>query len=215
MRRLEVVSVLFVVALALLPATAFALPTLLPAGTVSFEGSNTTGAALATAGEEIQCSSYFIEASKNKIETGVEGPFHLMYSSCTTAGGLVTCTGLGELNARILLLGTMHIVYDTLSPLGAAFLYSVNQNHAECAGNLFVISGTVLCLVKPTNEKTKGFTLKCEGEKGKPKETHYWNDEGKEVQTQLLTSKNEIAGEATSLSTELSFTTSRELEIMA
>jgi hypothetical protein len=114
------------------------------------------------------------------------GAFHIKYTGCTTnLGG--TCTGLGDAAGERLVLGTFHIVYDSLATLGAAMLFLLEHGHYACviAGitKLLLVLGQYLCLLTPINALTKSLTVKCEksATAGDPKEVVYWNEAGTEV----------------------------------
>lgn len=167
-----------------------------------------------------------ITCKKDKSEGSLEakkplGLFHITLEECKAAG-LLTCTGLGEASGVILALGTMHLVWDKLgAERGAGVLLLLEATHFLCSGLgkdvLFVISGEVLCLIKPINSKVKHFEIVCEGSKGDPKETVYWNEAGTEVkmgESQLLTSENEAAGVMSSVNTTALILTIVNREIM-
>jgi hypothetical protein len=79
------------------------------------------------------------------------------------------------------------------------------------------VKGEVLCLVTPTNAMTKKITVTCQGEKGDPKETVYWDEKGKEVKMgteALLASENEKAFEMSAQDGAGESTLSEEAEFM-
>ena len=224
MRRLKIIGVaaLAVFALtAIASATAFALPTLNPNTAVSFTGTSGIGKL------EVLGSSLLVECKKNADEGSfaagtVLGPFHIKFSECTAKLGttnLGTCTGLGDTETGVILsLGEDHLVYDSLSPLGAALLFLVEPTHFECKSIttvLITVLGSVLCLITPIGTITKAPKVKCEGEKGDAKETTYWNDAGETKTTALLSSENEKEEKDASENTEATLTPSHELEIIA
>jgi len=168
-----------------------------------------------------------IECKKDTSEGTFEatkplGSFHIDFKECSAAGGLATCTGLGESTGVILSLGTFHLVFDKLgtgAELGVGILFLVEKVHFECAGKLFNVTGEVLCLIKPFNEKVKHFEIVCKKGKegGDPGETVYWNEEGKEVkmgEELFLLSENEGKGVMSSLNTTALILTPNVVEIM-
>jgi hypothetical protein len=171
----------------MLPAgPALALPTILPETEKSFTSKSTsTDEVEKSNGEKVTCK-------EDRDESGtIEQPrplglFHDSLSGCT-ALGLVNCTGLGDAAGVVLVLGSWHLVYDSLATGlnndGVAFLYLYGAVHFECASKLFVIKlgGMVLCLILNPTALTKVFEFHCkrrEGASGKPAETKYWDGNG-------------------------------------
>jgi opacity protein-like surface antigen len=154
---------------------------------------------------------------------GLLGTFHLHWKGCTSnVGG--TCTGLGDKPGFILALGTFHLVYDKLAPeLGLGILFLLEHVHFTCEKTLIgtvllLVKGEVLCLLTPINVKTIKITVTCQGEKGDPKETVYWNEAGKEVKMgteALLGSENEGAFAMSAQEGAGESTLSEEAEFMA
>jgi len=149
------------------------------------------------------------------------GLFHIHFGgTCTTSlGG--TCLGLGD-SAGILVLGSFHIVYDTLSALGAAILFLLQHVHYECtvAGleKLILVLGQVLCLLGTINALTTSNEVRCLGANGDPKEVRYWNDAGTEINIAegLLASENEgVTYKMSAQEGSVKLTTSESIEIMA
>ncbi|HEY4452288.1 MAG TPA: peptidylprolyl isomerase [Solirubrobacteraceae bacterium] len=224
MRRLKIIGVaalaVFAVT-AMASATAFALPTLKPNTAVTFTGTSPVGKL------EVLGSALVVECEKNADEGSfaaetVLGPFHIKFSGCSAklgTTGLGKCTGLGDTETGVILsLGEVHLVYDSLAPLGAAMLFLVEPTHFECKSIttvLITVEGSVLCLVTPINTPTKAPKVKCEGEKGDAKETTYWNDAGEAKTTLLKSSENEKEAKAASENTEATLTPSHELEVIA
>jgi len=140
--------------------------------------------------------------TEGEIEAGRPlGPFHILFGDgCTTnLGG--TCTGLGSVSGNILMLGSLHLVFDTLgavlSQAGVAALFLLQRVHYECtvAGieKLILVLGKVLCLLSPVNTLIRKYTVSCLGTGGDPKEVRYWNEGGTQVNIAegLLSSENE------------------------
>jgi hypothetical protein len=114
------------------------------------------------------------------------GLFHIHFLKCT-AGPLVTCTGLGDESGQILVLGTFHLVYDSLTTLGAGILFLPEHVHFTCGGLvLILVLGEVLCLITPINTLTNVHKIKCEqASAGDPKEVVYWKDDGSGTEVKL------------------------------
>jgi hypothetical protein len=111
------------------------------------------------------------------------GTFHFDFLGCNVTEPVpAKCTGLGEATAgEILVLGTYHSVFDSLSPLGAALLMLVNEVHFACSIVLVKVKGELVCLVSVPGTKGTKVKLDCEKTLGDPKEFTYWNNAGTEV----------------------------------
>lgn len=138
---------------------------------------------------------------------GMKATYHIDLEGVKLAG-VTACTGLSEASGVILLLGAFSLVYDALGTvdeetLGVAALFLVDPAHFECSTKLYVIGGELLCLIKPLEVATKEFSVRCEGEKGTPKETKYWvNGQEKKVEDPLKIAENEgTAAEASNSQT--------------
>jgi hypothetical protein len=107
-----------------------------------------------------------------------EGTVHADFKECTGPLG-VQCTGLGEAAGVILVLKSVLLVFDSLTPLGVAGLQTLSAGvHFTCFGILFEIlkGGKDLCLGTPINTAAKHFEGKCELTNNDPKETTYWEN---------------------------------------
>jgi hypothetical protein len=183
----------------LLAGTAAAvLPTLLNAAkelvkAEKFEGTNKTNTELQILkGKAIKCeesisTGELVENELGKEKFGYLGPFHITFNKCSAENGIAKCTGEGDAAGTILVLGETHLVFDSLSPLGAALLFLISPRiHITCEAFsiklLILVEGKVLCLITPLT-LAKEFTIKCErgAEPGDPGETKYWDDAGNEV----------------------------------
>jgi hypothetical protein len=125
------------------------------------------------------------------------GLFHIKFEKCKgeQAGAKVPCTGLGEATEVVLVLGTWHLWYDSLSPsLGVATVLLVNEVHATCPfiiPLLFKLTGSMVCLdLEPTVTSFKHL-FHCTQVGGKPDETKYWNETGVEQIAKLITTEND------------------------
>lgn len=224
MQRLKILGVALMAVFALgafVSATASAEVKVLPEAAESFKGESGKGTL------EVLKSKFAVTCQKDKSEGTFEakkplGTFHIDFEECTTIGGIVTCTGLGEASGIILTLGTTHLVFDKLgtgAELGVGVLFLVEPTHFECAGVLQIVEGQVLCLITPVGKKANHFEITCTKgkEKGDPGETVYWNEAGTEVkmgEELLLTKENEKAGVMSGESTTALILTEKEIEIM-
>jgi len=151
------------------------------------------------------------------------GLFHIHFTGCTISSG--ACTGEGDGEKEILVLGTFHIVYDKLlseGSLGAAILFLIPRFHYTCTVTglkiLMLVQGEVLCLLKSINTFAKHFEVVCEQkEVGDPGEATYWNDEGKAINIKegLLGEENTGKFEMSSESGAGLILTTENVEIMA
>jgi hypothetical protein len=190
--------------------TALALPTLLNAKKElvteeKFKGTSTVTKLGVLEGADVECQKDKNEGFLKQVEVlpkafGYLGLVHITFEECSaTVGGVkAICTGLGDSTGTILSLPEIHLVYDSLSPLGAAVLFLVPLTHFECVAlgfvkKLILVEGKVQCLITPLT-LTKKFEIKCEAKSlGDPGEPTYWNDEGNAVNIAegLLTSESD------------------------
>ena len=229
MQRFRILGVALVAMFALsavVSATASAEVKILPALTAEekWTGESGAGTLEALPGG----STHEVACKKDKSEGTFEqnkplGLFHITFEGCTAGFGTLTCTGLGEGNGIILSLGSAHLVWDKLgAELGTGVLFLPEPTHFLCVGLgkdvLFLVTGEVLCLMKSSVPLTKHFEIVCEGTKGDPGETTYWNEGGTEVkmgEEKLLTSENEGAGAMSSEKTTALILTIVKREIMS
>ena len=183
MRRLTflVSAVLAAVALgAVMSASTLALPSILPEEARSFTGKNVGTVVLEKHNKEkFECSSATAEGTQERSTP--LGRFHITFKGCKVLS-LFACTGLGDAAEAVLMSGSFHIVYDTLTPLGAAILFLPGNTQFECGGKTFVVKlgGMVLCLItKPlTAAKSHEFRCKKGAAAGTAEETKYYNGGG-------------------------------------
>lgn len=180
---------LFAVA-AVMSTSAFALPTVLIGNSeqlITYADTSTGQTVLETVGTLVRCGKAFsegtLEASKPL------GPFHIHFKECKgeAGGGSASCTGEGEESGVILVLGSDHLVYDTLktslSEAGVAILFLVGAVKFSCASGLINVEvrlgGMVLCLISNPIALTKIFEFHCKAvAAGKPEESKYYNAAG-------------------------------------
>lgn len=177
---------------ALCSSTAIALPVILPltseprAMTGKSEGSVSLET---TKAEKIVCSAVTGEGVQ---ETASSGSFHNHFTGCESAG--LKCNTTGDEAGVILILGELHLVYDSLSPLSVAVLLSPGEVVLKCTALVTLkMKGNELCHgLEPT---VHAFTHwdHCVQSKGKSTDEHYWNDAGAEQTASLLLSKNGAA----------------------
>jgi len=221
---LALMSVLALSVIASATASA-ALPTVLNEGgevaAPKFEGTSGETEFAKLNKKAVNCTA---STAEGQFEKGKPlGLFHIHFTGCTSGGG--ACTGEGDVEKQILVLGTFHIVYDKLlseGSLGAAILFLIPRFHFTCivAGLkvLILVQGEVLCLLKPINMLAKHFEVVCEQkEKGDPGEATYWNDEGKaiDIKEGLLGEENTGKFEMSSESGTGLILTAESVEIMA
>jgi hypothetical protein len=158
-------------------------------------------------GHEIACETSTEEGTLEREATskGYLGSFHIMFNKCTssTIFGAATCTGANEVTGTILVLGTMHLVYDILTTLGVGVLLLLNELHFTCSlagvNELVLLKGSVICLIKPIAILTKHFEIVCKqsaANSGDPSEAKYWNAAGVEQKAELLSNVGETSFES-------------------
>jgi hypothetical protein len=188
-----------------------ALPTLLNAHKELVTKENFRGTSgvtklgvLGSVGSDVECQKDKNEGFLEKVAVlpnapGYLGQVHINFEECTAEefGQKAVCTGLGDLPGTILSLPEIHLVYDSLTPLGAAILFLVPETHFECVAGVFkkliLVEGKVQCLITPLT-LTKKFEIKCEAKSlGDPGEPTYWEDVGNAVNISegLLTSESD------------------------
>jgi len=187
---------LLILALAVLGAitataadTALALPTVLPEALHSWTGKSTSQfEILNPGGVETTCAAATAEGT---LEEGrPSGLFHLHFKECIIdfKGTEAECTGEGEETGVILVLGTWHFVYDTLSTslssAGVAMLFSLGAVKYECGSSSDSIEvkpgGMALCLIPNPTALTRRFEFHCTkaGSAHRPAETKYYDGGG-------------------------------------
>ncbi len=219
MQRLKILGVALMAVFALsavVSATASAaLPVVLPETAETWKGTSGSGTLETLKGTQIVCKE---ATSEGTIEAKKPlGLFHIDLHGCSSSG--VECMSLGDKNETILVLGSYHIVFDSLKPLGTAILFLLEPVHNECplGGSLLILEGEVLCLIKPIEVLTKHLEIVCDDTKGDPSETVYWGEKGEEIKIKegLKTIKNEKTTEASGESTTSLILTTNEILIMA
>ena len=196
MRRLKVLGLMLlaVCAVAALASAAASAATILPKllnakkeaanAKVEAKENTTTELQVLGAATKVKCTSLESTAELNleKTSGGYLGPFHITFKECSAEIGGINagkCTGSGDATGVILVLGEVHLVFDSLTTLGVASLFLIPKANAvkfECKSLVTVkleVLGSVLCLVSPINTLAKTSTLTCESEKGDQKETKY------------------------------------------
>jgi hypothetical protein len=171
-----------------------ALPKILPesASERTWKGASVGKTELSILGNSIPvvCNSATAEGTEEAKKP--LGLFHITFKECKAS--FFACTGLGDASGVILALGKWHLVFDNLTTLSTATLFLIEPLvHFECAGKLFLVLGSVLCLdLTPlTSSVTHEFHCKTNGTLGDPEETKYWNESGVEQKAELLSSENE------------------------
>lgn len=181
-----------IVVVVCLPASAVALPEVLP---IKTGGSPWTGSAVGTnlIAETVKKETVSCESSpaSGVAETPTSGSLHITFKGCKEPALKLSCNGVGDAKEIILALGKYNIVFDSLSPLSVGILDTIEPIKFECSALAkFEKKGTLICaILEPLVSKTT-HSGHCIQKEGKQELKTYWNDEGKEVHTQLLLSKN-------------------------
>jgi hypothetical protein len=180
-----------------------ALPLVLPETAKTFTGKSVGTFELAKkSGNKIECDS--LKAIEGTIEQPKPlGLFHFVIENCTTTvlGQSGECTGLGDEKGTILSLGSYHLVYDSLTPLGVAILFLLGAIHLSCtvlgvtALTLMPLGGMVLCLILSPEVLASVYEFHCNqtaSGSGVAQESKYYNEGGTLVSiSTLLAAENE------------------------
>lgn len=176
---------------AVLSASAFALPELLPqkAGT-AFTGASVAGSEPELVGPAtVECKA----ATATGVQTNdTSGTFHISFTGCKALGFACKGSEASDGSGVILTLGSFDYVYDTLTPtLGVAVLFLPTETSFECTALAKIkVKGEVLCLIlEPTVSKTE-HQFHCLAEGKKQLEKTWWNDAGTAQTAELTSSLN-------------------------
>jgi hypothetical protein len=205
MRSLKLLGMALIAALALgaMATTAFALVLQLPkeetARTFTGKADGATNPKFETVGGTfVECTSA-PGTGTEEAKAKPLGLFHIEFKGCKgdKENKKVACNGLGDAAETILVLGTYHLWYDSLSPLGVATVFLLDEVHFECKfifiTLLFKVKGSVVCLdLEPTVSK-KEHLFHCTQNKGVADEKIFWDESGIEQKAQLLQSENDGA----------------------
>jgi hypothetical protein len=124
------------------------------------------------------------------------GEFTIEFKGCKghESGLEAPCKGLGQAAETIVVTGTWHLWYDSLSPsLGVATVFLLNEVHFECTfivTKLYKVKGNVVCLDLEPTVSMKNHLFHCLQKEGVAEEKTYWNESGAEQKAQLLQSLN-------------------------
>lgn len=189
LKHIQLTMFAFLVLGSVFASAALALPEITgPSFPASYTGKNTVANPTleTTKSESISCKE---ETTEGLMETSTLGTFHLHFSGCKSSG--FSCNTSGDESGIILALGTLHSVFDSLSPVGVGMLYLPEEQTIKCTALVTLkIKGTVLCSVSEPLTSSATHELQCEETSGKPSNTSWWNDEGVEQHAKLETSKN-------------------------
>lgn len=213
MRRLRLLGLMLlaVFSVAVMASAAASAATILPKllnakkeasnAKVEAKENTTTELQVLGANTKVKCTSLESTAELNlQASGGYLGLFHIEFKECSAEIGGINagkCTGTGDATGNILVLGDVHLVFDSLTTLGVAALFLLEPPVKFACKSIVTINlevkGSVLCLISPINALAKESTLKCEQEGGDQKETK-WSS-GKEPLSLdstalLLTSEN-------------------------
>jgi hypothetical protein len=202
MKRFRLIGLALVAVFALgavLSASAFALPEVLPfgTGTKAFTGKLDSGEAVleSKSGNQVKCKK---AEGSGGLETETLGTFKINFEECslTVLGVNHTCTGTNTSTADntgvILSEGSFHYVFDTLGTgetLGVAVLFLPKETTFECGAFVKnVVKGDVACLVLTplTSSVTHLFHCTKGANAGSTGDPQFYNDGGTVVKAQLL-----------------------------
>jgi hypothetical protein len=143
-----------------------------------------------------------LETTAGGLLTGEGGKISLSISQLTSLGtarltfekiadGAKKCSSTGDTAGTILVEGTGHLVYTSLSPnLQLGILYEPKTFEIECEGTDVEVKGDAIASLNGIGTETTELTSasgKLSGNKGVQEIKEYYNDGGTKVKTQLLT----------------------------
>lgn len=192
MGRLKVLSHVFIAACAVgiivSSSASAALPVLLflpgEGVPVELKGASTTKWELQEklgeliAGQGVQFALKFNTAGSNL------GPFESWLLAAEEPIGKEKCKTTGDAAGNVLLGNEVHLVFDSLTPLGVAALFLIVENTPIDCGVLEIkLRGNLLGLITPINTEvlTSGrfkLIIRCKAMNGQPSEKTYWNAAG-------------------------------------
>jgi hypothetical protein len=123
----------------------------------------------------------------NLTETSASAKTYSVDFHVVSKGGEL-CNSPGDPSGTILISANPYkLVFDSLSPLGVAALFTVNEFTIECHFNKLKVKGDVLGLLTPINTEGTAFkgNLHCSATGTKPAETKFWNSAGAEETAKL------------------------------
>jgi hypothetical protein len=182
---------------------AFALPTLLflPGEGVPFrltyaKSANTVPTSLrTTAGEELSGEGIKLVVNFTSATVNL-APYELLFLNVTTEiepGEHTDCNTAGDNTGEVILPsgGEVHLVFDSLTPLGVAGMFLVPEFEVKCAAEKIKIKGSVLGLIAPINTEVAVMSnsllgsFTCAGG-NRAAESKYWNAAGELTQAPTL-----------------------------
>jgi len=133
---------------------------------------------LATEGNpfEIKCKS---DTGSSTFIGKRRGSFDVLFEKCTTAGGIVACTGLvDKTSGSILVKGFFDLRRPAGSPgSGARIAYLPTETHFNCGSSvLILVKGCAVGTITPLNSKTKTGESVIKQKEGKDEETTIENE---------------------------------------
>ena len=137
------------------------------------------------------------------------------FTGCEGSGFKCNTTGRGA--GEIIIKGAFTFRFDSLTPLGVAWLLSVEETAFECTSLLKVKlrkGGTVPLLINPLNTEVTEFELIAKQSKGKPEDSKYW-ESGVETHPLLLVSINSGTFEEAAVGSELNKAKTLQMIIFA
>jgi hypothetical protein len=132
---------------------------ILPTGKITFTSKSGPGTLLTIGKNEVKCEK---DAGSGEVKTLNLGNFHTEFSECKAelGGFKPVCTGEGDTEGKILLLGTFHFWLATLGKaLVAALVFLIAQIHFTCEllgqKQLILVLGCAAALAEPTEKLAK------------------------------------------------------------
>jgi hypothetical protein len=104
------------------------------------------------------------------------GRFDVLLLSCTTAGGLVKCTGLNDTVSGSILFTGSFLLRRGPGGSGVRMRIEPNETHIECSTTLILFRGCIVATVTPTGIRTSVITVTLKQKEGKDEETTILNE---------------------------------------
>ena len=208
MRRLKVLFLMLVAVAAMasvMVATAAAAPPTvlllstekLPVLILSEKDPNTIKTELQSEAATLEGEGLLVDIMITNLNDTSDGSYLvLLLKVKEEKGKKESCNTSGDKTGEVLIpTNLIHLVYDSLSPLGVGLLFLASEFLLLCGAGLKIkVKGEVLGLIMPINTEAKvelgslKGKLRCSSTFGVPEESKYWNAAGEEKKAVILAS---------------------------
>jgi len=143
----------------------------------------TAGTKLSTPAEVLKGHGFLLTLIGNELSS--LGTYEALFKEVTDESD-ESCKSTSDALGEVLMSGTYHIVYTSMSPLEFGTLYLVLPFEIECGAEKLKIEGLVLSSLKASaGEITSVSGVLQDNGEGKPELTRYYNDGGTVVKAKL------------------------------